>query len=220
MLVSVEQLRAHLDDARWCVVDVRHDLFDADAGIRAYREGHIPGAVFASIDTQLSGKKTGLNGRHPLPRRDDLVETFREWGINQRYADRCLRCAGRPVCFAPVVVSALVGSPTCRVARRRMAEVVQAIRTLSSQEVPKRSRGNFTASDSMMPLATVHQVLQSLDRQDRTLLDARTPERYRGEARADRSGGGPHSGRAQSAMAAESESRPNVQVTARAALRV
>ncbi len=60
MLVSVEQLRAHLNDARWCVVDVRHDLFDAEAGIRAYRAGHIPGAVFADIDTQLSGKKTGL----------------------------------------------------------------------------------------------------------------------------------------------------------------
>ncbi len=82
MLVDVEQLRAHLDDARWCVVDVRHDLFDAEAGIRAYREGHIPGAVFANIDTQLSGKKTGLNGRHPLPSRDDLIETFRVWGIN------------------------------------------------------------------------------------------------------------------------------------------
>ena len=77
MLVSVEQLREHLDDVRWCVVDVRHDLFDAEAGIRAYREGHIPGAVFANIDTQLSGTKTGFNGRHPLPNRDDLIETFR-----------------------------------------------------------------------------------------------------------------------------------------------
>ena len=82
MLVSVEQLREHLNDAQWCVVDVRHDLFDATAGIRAYGEGHIPGAVFAHIDAQLSGTKTGFNGRHPLPRRADLIETFREWGLN------------------------------------------------------------------------------------------------------------------------------------------
>ena len=66
---------------RWAIFDVRHDLFDADAGPRAYRAGHIPGARFASIDDDLSGTKTGRNGRHPLPVRNALVERFRAWGI-------------------------------------------------------------------------------------------------------------------------------------------
>ncbi|HXF47382.1 MAG TPA: rhodanese-like domain-containing protein, partial [Burkholderiaceae bacterium] len=73
-LVNVDDLAAHLSD--WCVVDCRHDLLDLDYGRREYEAGHIPGAVFASVEDDLSGAKTGANGRHPLPRRDDLVALF------------------------------------------------------------------------------------------------------------------------------------------------
>jgi thiosulfate/3-mercaptopyruvate sulfurtransferase len=56
------------------VVDVRHDLNDPTAGLRAYASGHLPQAVFLSVDEDLSGEPTGLNGgRHPLPRPDDFV---------------------------------------------------------------------------------------------------------------------------------------------------
>lgn len=180
MLVTVEQLREHLNDAQWCVVDVRHDLFDATAGIRAYREGHIPGAVFASIDTQLSGTKTGLNGRHPLPRRADLIETFREWGINNdtqivAYDAQGGQFASRLWWLARWLGHRLValldgGWP-------KWSSDTQLI----SRQLPTRARGSFTASDSIMPLATVEQVLRRLNRNEHTLLDARTAERYRGE---------------------------------------
>ncbi len=80
-LVTAETLQAHLANPRWAVFDVRHDLFDLGAGLRAYRAGHVPGAQFASIDDDLSGIKTGRNGRHPLPNRDALVERFRAWGL-------------------------------------------------------------------------------------------------------------------------------------------
>ena len=66
-LVSVEELARHLDDAQWVVCDCRHDLAEYAAGRRAYAEGHIPGARFVHLDEDLSGPKTGLNGRHPLP---------------------------------------------------------------------------------------------------------------------------------------------------------
>jgi thiosulfate/3-mercaptopyruvate sulfurtransferase len=66
-LVSVEELEGHLDDPAWIVCDCRHDLADYDSGRRAYAEAHIPGARFLHLDLDLSGPKTGLNGRHPLP---------------------------------------------------------------------------------------------------------------------------------------------------------
>lgn len=66
-LVSVEELASHLGDPAWIVCDCRHDLADHDAGSRAYAEGHVPGARFIHLDLDLSGPKTGLNGRHPLP---------------------------------------------------------------------------------------------------------------------------------------------------------
>lgn len=180
MLVSVEQLREHLNDPRWCVVDVRHDLFDADAGIRAYREGHIPGAVFANIDTHLSGKKTGLNGRHPLPSRDDLIEAFRVWGINNDTQIVAYDAQGGQFASRLWWLARWLGHQSVALLDGGWSKWSSETR-LTSREVPVRPRGNFTAGDSMMPLVSVQQVLQQLEASDRILLDARTPERYRGE---------------------------------------
>jgi thiosulfate/3-mercaptopyruvate sulfurtransferase len=66
-LVSAETLGAHLPDPQWIVCDCRHDLADYRHGRRAYEAAHIPGARFVHLDEDLSGPKTGLNGRHPLP---------------------------------------------------------------------------------------------------------------------------------------------------------
>ncbi|MEQ1908057.1 MAG: sulfurtransferase [Vicinamibacterales bacterium] len=63
------------------VVDCRFELADTDAGERAYVESHVPGAVYAHLDRDLSGVKTGLNGRHPLPDPDALVATLGRLGI-------------------------------------------------------------------------------------------------------------------------------------------
>ena len=61
-LVSTAILANHIDDSRFVVVDCRHDLADVDAGARAYRAGHLPGALFMHLDRDLSGRKTGRNG--------------------------------------------------------------------------------------------------------------------------------------------------------------
>lgn len=67
MLVTTAELATRLEDPNWIVFDCRHDLADHGKGLRAYREGHIPGARFAAVETDLAGTKTGRNGRHPLP---------------------------------------------------------------------------------------------------------------------------------------------------------
>lgn len=64
------------------VVDCRFDLANTGAGEQAYRDGHIPGAVYAHLDRDLSGPKTGSNGRHPLPQADVLAATFGRLGID------------------------------------------------------------------------------------------------------------------------------------------
>lgn len=83
-LVDIHLLKNHLDDPNWLIVDCRYDLFDPGFGKRVYNNGHIPGAVFADINTQLSGPVIpGNTGRHPLPGIDDLTQTFSNWGIIQ-----------------------------------------------------------------------------------------------------------------------------------------
>ncbi len=80
-LVDVPTLKAHLDDPDWLVVDVRHQLSDTAYGERVYAEGHLPGAVFLHCDRDLSGPMTGRNGRHPLPDPAVLAERLGAVGI-------------------------------------------------------------------------------------------------------------------------------------------
>jgi thiosulfate/3-mercaptopyruvate sulfurtransferase len=80
-LITPEQLLPHLAESDWAVFDCRFKLEDVEAGRRAYLAAHIPGAVYAHLDNDLSGPKTGSNGRHPLPSPEAMIATFSVWGI-------------------------------------------------------------------------------------------------------------------------------------------
>jgi thiosulfate/3-mercaptopyruvate sulfurtransferase len=66
-LISTDELARQLSDPALVLVDCRHNLSDVDAGQRAYGASHLPGARFMHMDRELSGERTGGNGRHPLP---------------------------------------------------------------------------------------------------------------------------------------------------------
>lgn len=78
-LVSTGFLAANTE---WRVVDCRHDLAAVDAGRLAYDAEHVPGAVHAHLDRDLSGRKTGANGRHPLPDPARFCEWLGRAGID------------------------------------------------------------------------------------------------------------------------------------------
>jgi thiosulfate/3-mercaptopyruvate sulfurtransferase len=80
-LIDPSTLAAHLNDSRWVVIDCRFDLTDPSNGERDFGQGHIPGARYAHLDRDLSGPKTGTNGRHPLPTPEALRERFGALGI-------------------------------------------------------------------------------------------------------------------------------------------
>ncbi|WP_348944284.1 sulfurtransferase [Chitinibacter sp. FCG-7] len=67
VLIEVAQVQALLGQADVVLIDCRHELANPDAGRAAYLQSHLPGAHFVSLDDDLSGLKTGRNGRHPLP---------------------------------------------------------------------------------------------------------------------------------------------------------
>ncbi len=80
-IVDVDTLAAHQHDPAWLVVDCRFDLGDAGAGALAFARGHIPGAVYAHLDHDLSAPRTPWSGRHPLPEAATLAATFGRLGI-------------------------------------------------------------------------------------------------------------------------------------------
>ncbi len=83
-LVDAATLASHLHDPAWRIVDVRHQLADVAYGEKAYAAGHIPGAVFLHCDRDLSGPPTGRNGRHPLPDPARLAARLGELGIGEQ----------------------------------------------------------------------------------------------------------------------------------------
>ena len=80
-LIGTAALADLLSDSSPVVVDCRFDLADTSAGERAYLAAHVTGAVYAHLDRDLSGVKTGSNGRHPLPDPAALAATLGQLGI-------------------------------------------------------------------------------------------------------------------------------------------
>src|SRR5918993_5688559 len=81
-LIDPATLAPHHADEKWAVLDCRFDLSEPDNGEALYLDGHIPGARYVHLDRDLSGEKTGANGRHPLPTPDQMRARFGALGIS------------------------------------------------------------------------------------------------------------------------------------------
>jgi thiosulfate/3-mercaptopyruvate sulfurtransferase len=80
-LIDVDSLRALLGGPDLRVVDCRFDLMHPEAGRRAYLEAHVPGAVYADLNLDLSAPVGPGTGRHPLPPPAVFADRVRELGI-------------------------------------------------------------------------------------------------------------------------------------------
>jgi thiosulfate/3-mercaptopyruvate sulfurtransferase len=82
VLIAVDELRARLAEPGLRIADVRFDLADTAKGEAAYRVAHLPGAIYAHLDRDLSDHALNGLGRHPLP----AAETFARWLSQIGYA--------------------------------------------------------------------------------------------------------------------------------------
>jgi thiosulfate/3-mercaptopyruvate sulfurtransferase len=81
--ITVAELAKHLDDPDWVIVDSRFKLSNPDQGRMDYESAHIPGAVYAHMDEDLSGPIIkGVTGRHPLPSVEKVSQVFSRFGID------------------------------------------------------------------------------------------------------------------------------------------
>ena len=176
-LITAEQLRDHVFDAAWCVLDCRHDLIDHAAGKRAYDTGHIPGAQFASIENDLAGAKTGRNGRHPLPERATLERRFGLWGIHNDTQIVAYDAQGGQFAVRLWWLARWLGHAKVAVLDGGWPAWL-AITQWSSVEPGEREMRDFSARESLVPVVDAMSVSK---RDAQLLVDARAPERYRGE---------------------------------------
>src|SRR3984893_1223043 len=80
-LIEASVLRDLIGKPDLAVIDCRFDLSNRSRGGAAYLEGHIPGAKYADLETDLSGPVTAKSGRHPLPAPEDFAAALERWGI-------------------------------------------------------------------------------------------------------------------------------------------
>ena len=182
VLITAQQLRAErAGPVRPAILDVRWRLDQPD-GRDAHLAGHLPSAVYASLDDDLSDHSRPGLGRHPLPTGSALQAAARRWGIR----------AGQPVVVyddwnragsarAWWVLSA-AGIPDVRILDGGLAAWTAAGGDLQSGPV-QPGEGDVTVVHQDLyaggrPVLTADQLAAGAVS---TVLDARAPERYRGE---------------------------------------
>ena len=80
-LITTGQLVTRILDPDWVIIDCRHELTDALAGRAEYRRSHIPGACYLDAADDLAGPLTGKNGRHPLPEAETFAMCLSACGV-------------------------------------------------------------------------------------------------------------------------------------------
>ena len=160
------------------ICDCRFDLQQTTAGQEAYANGHIPGAIYIDLENDLSDTKTGTNGRHPLPTPANWAKTRQRIGIDSQshviaydsqgsvYASR-LWWMLRATRHGKVQV--LDGGLDCW--QGPVSKVKRVPTHLHMQLKPREYEG----------LVLVDEVVKNLASQNKTVLDARAPDRFRGQ---------------------------------------
>lgn len=180
-LVSAATLRTHLTDPDWVVFDLRHDLADPDAGEAAYRAGHVPGARFLHLDRDLSATKTGRNGRHPLPTPDEFAALLSRHGVGS--ATQIVAYDAHGGMFASRLwwMARWIGHEAAAVLDGGVLAWLKHGGELDALPPTPRAQGDLRAKASLVEHVQVEQVVGNLDTGERLVVDARSPDRFRGE---------------------------------------
>ncbi|SEQ99084.1 thiosulfate/3-mercaptopyruvate sulfurtransferase [Amphritea atlantica] len=179
-LISVTQLDTLLqaEPAAVVVLDCRFYLTAPEKGEAVYLEGHITGAGYLNLDTELSSPVTPASGRHPLPDFATLCAVLRKRGVNSGtqvvvYDD----CNGAMASRAWWLLRVLGHKQVAVLDGGYPAWLAAGLPV--SDQLPLPSAGDFSGQPDLSMILPLQQVARYPE--EGALVDARTPERFRGE---------------------------------------
>jgi thiosulfate/3-mercaptopyruvate sulfurtransferase len=184
-LIDAAALAAHITEPAWIVLDCRHDLMNLAAGREAYAAGHLPGAQFANIETELSGAKRGddgaFRGRHPLPQREAFITQLHAWGIDDDTQVVAYDAHGGMFAARVWWMLRWVGHDAVAVLDGGLPAWQAGGYALSTEAPAPRPRGTIALRAALVASVDVNEVLQNVKNGGRTVVDARAADRFRGE---------------------------------------
>jgi thiosulfate/3-mercaptopyruvate sulfurtransferase len=181
-LINPAQLLARLGQANLVILDCRFALDDPAYGQRSFSQGHIAGAQFADLETDLSGPVSkGITGRHPLPEPAKLIAQLRAWGIDN-HSDILLYDDG-PGAFAARAwwLLAWLGKQDGVMLLDGGLKAWREAGLALSETLHKPAAGNFSGQANPQLVLSAAQLQQRLTEPQLSLLDARALPRFRGE---------------------------------------
>jgi thiosulfate/3-mercaptopyruvate sulfurtransferase len=181
LLITSDDLASRLGQPHLRIVDCRFDLMAPAAGREAYLEAHIPGAVYADLDRDLSGPVGPGSGRHPLPNVAAAAAMFSRLGIDADTDVVCYDTAGGAIASRAWWLLRWLG-------HREVTVLDGGLQSWLARDLPLDSgaqavqRRNFHAVVDPGRVLTTEEILANIDATDGCLLvDARDVARFRGE---------------------------------------
>jgi thiosulfate/3-mercaptopyruvate sulfurtransferase len=179
-IISCEELNKNITRKDWVIVDCRFDLTAPEWGQEEYEQLHIPGAIYANTDKDLSGKKTPQTGRHPLPEPADFCSAMSRLGIDKQ--------------TQVIVYDATSGSFAARLwfllrfyGHFQVALLDGGFSQWHKEGYPiesgfrENSPRSFTGTPNLGMIVTTPEIEKVHNQPDWLLIDARSAERFRGE---------------------------------------
>ncbi|HTA64845.1 MAG TPA: sulfurtransferase [Xanthomonadaceae bacterium] len=180
-LVTAEELVPSLGQPGLAIIDARTTLVDPVQGERDYAAGHLPGAVYAHLDRDLSDHGRVGHGRHPLPAAADFCRWLELWGITPAhqvvvYDAREGAMAAARAWFMLRLLGheyvAVLDGGYARWTELHLPTNTESVRPNASDYVAHYDASRLVNADELLHPDRVGALL---------LVDARAPERFRGE---------------------------------------
>ena len=179
-LIAADHLQALLRDGPSPVVlDTSFDLADTGAGERSFREGHLPGARYVHLDRDLSAPKTGTNGRHPLPSREAFAATAARLGIAPQTPVVVYDRQGAMFAARAWWMLRWLGHEAVAVLDGGLPAWQQAGGALETEVAAFAALSAYPLRDPRVRMVDAASLLQRLG--VARVIDARAPERFRGD---------------------------------------
>lgn len=181
-IISAQELSDLLKTADNLVVcDCRFELSNPSAGLQLYNDGHIPGARHVDLDQVLSVKGAPEQGRHPLPAREHFAQTMAAIGISDHSHVVCYDANDSMFAARLWWMLRWIGHDNVSVLDGGLKLWQEAGFPVTTEPPEPAREGRLTLRDSLTKTVSYEEVLANIDSAERLVVDARSPDRFRGE---------------------------------------